>query len=361
MKEIKFGPQKRAAKVVIYGPEGIGKSTLASKFPAPLFIDTEDGTTYLDVMRINMTALDTSWDELVATVLEIAKDNKPKCETIVLDTVDWAEQICLASMLARDKKNGIEDYGYGKGYTYLSESFQRLLTALDVAVEAGLNVVILAHAIQRKVEQPDEMGAYDHWELKLSKKIAPIVKEWADHVFFCNYDVHVVNVDGQGATKGKNKAQGGRRVIYTTHTAVWDAKNRWGLPDKIDMDYKLIGKALGATPPEAPKPKQEEKKEEKKAADPIEKAIEDFNKAQSVDEVPFGPTSEQAAFDEGQRQILLAKLDVDGVDPALFAKFVTDVAKKQPKGTKIEQYTGDFIQSWVLRMYAKIISKIKED
>lgn len=109
MKEIKFGPQKRAAKVVIYGPEGIGKSTLASKFPAPLFIDTEDGTTYLDVMRINMTALDTSWDELVATILEIAKDNKPKCATIVLDTVDWAEQICLASMLARDKKNGIED------------------------------------------------------------------------------------------------------------------------------------------------------------------------------------------------------------------------------------------------------------
>jgi hypothetical protein len=138
---------------------------------------------------------------------------------------------------------------------------------------------------------------------------------------------------------------------------VWDAKNRWGLPDKIDMDYKLIGKALGATPPEAPKPKPEEKK----AADPIEKAIEDFNKAQNTEEVPFGPTDEQAAFDEGQRQILLAKLDVDGVDPEIFAKFVTDVAKKQPKGTKIEQYTGDFIQSWVLRMYSKIISKIKED
>ena len=55
----------------------------------------------------------------------------------------------------------------------------------------------------RKFEQPDELGAYDRWELKLDKNTAPLVKEWADMVLFANYKTVVVNVDGQGALKGK--------------------------------------------------------------------------------------------------------------------------------------------------------------
>ena len=39
-------------KVVLYGPEGIGKSTFAAKFPSPVFIDTEGGTKKLNVNRL---------------------------------------------------------------------------------------------------------------------------------------------------------------------------------------------------------------------------------------------------------------------------------------------------------------------
>ena len=70
------------------------------------------------------------------------------------------------------------------GYVYVKEEFGRFLNSLEEVVNAGVNVVLTAHAQIRKFEQPDEMGAYDRWELKLGKKTssqtAPLVKEWSD-------------------------------------------------------------------------------------------------------------------------------------------------------------------------------------
>lgn len=225
-----------AQKIVIYGPEGIGKSTLASKFPDPLFIDTEGSTKRLNVRRYDKP---TSWEMLMQQV-EYTRLNRP-CKTLIIDTVDWAEQMCITSVCAKHGKNGIEDFGYGNGYVYEKEEFGRFLNALEGVIEAGINVVLTAHAILRKFEQPDELGAYDRWELKLGKKttnlIAPMVKEWADMVLFCNYKTYSVAVDKDGK---KHKAQGGSRVMYTSHHPCWDAKNRVGLLDETAMDYEII-------------------------------------------------------------------------------------------------------------------------
>ena len=90
----------------------------------------------------------------------------------------------------------------------------------------------------RKFEQPDEMGAYDRWEMKLSKKVAPLLKEWADMVLFCNYKTDVIT---DSNTKSK-KAVGGRRVMYASHHPCWDAKNRYGLPDQMEMDFSQIAR-----------------------------------------------------------------------------------------------------------------------
>ncbi len=70
-------------------------------------------------------------------------------------------------------------------------------------------------------------------ELKLQKKTASLVKEWADMLLFANYKTIVINVDNQGTSKGKNKAQGGQRIMYTTHHPAWDAKNRFNLPEEF--------------------------------------------------------------------------------------------------------------------------------
>ena len=234
--EITSGRIPRAIKTVIYGPEGIGKTTFASRFPYPLFIDTEDSTVHMDVRRLPKPA---AWLELLEEIKWVLA-HPDSCKTLVIDTADWAETLCNEYVCARDQKTGIEDYGYGKGYVYAQEEFGRLPNLLEQVIAKGIHVVICCHAAMRKFEQPDELGAYDRWEMKLSKKIAPMLREWSDLLLFANYKTIVVNVDNQGAQKGKNKVQGGKRVMYTTHHPCWDAKNRFGLPDEMPFDYEGV-------------------------------------------------------------------------------------------------------------------------
>lgn len=238
--EIIRGKIQKATKTVIYGPEGIGKSTLASKFPDPVFIDTEGSTGRMDVARFPAP---TSWAMLLQEVQEVIKDPSI-CKTLIIDTADWAEKLCIEAICAERNVKGIEDFGYGKGYVYVKESFGKLLNMLSDVIEKGINVVLTAHALMRKFEQPDEMGAYDRWELKLSKQCSPLIKEWADMVLFCNYKTFVVNVDNKGVQKGTNKAQGGKRVMYTSHHPCWDAKNRDNLPDELSMEYEAIKEVI---------------------------------------------------------------------------------------------------------------------
>ena len=75
------------------------------------------------------------------------------------------------------------------------------MNSLSELVDLGINIVLTAHAQIRKFEQPDEMGSYDRWELKLGKKTssqtAPLVKEWADMVLFANYKTVVMTADNK--------------------------------------------------------------------------------------------------------------------------------------------------------------------
>lgn len=235
-----------AKKVVVYGPEGIGKSTFASQFPAPVFIDTEGSTSAMDVARFPKA---TSWQMLLDQI-DYVKTHPETCKTLVIDTIDWAEQMCVESICDKHQKSGIEDFGYGNGYVYTKEEFGRFLNKLSELVERGTNVVLTAHAQIRKFEQPDELGAYDRWELKLGKKTSsqtsPLVKEWADMLLFANYKTISVAVDDKGK---KHKAQGGRRVMYTAHHPCWDAKNRYGLPDEVPFEYSSIAHIIGETAP----------------------------------------------------------------------------------------------------------------
>lgn len=253
MKIIK-GRLKKAKKVVIYGPEGIGKSTFAAQFPDPVFIDTEGSTNDMDVSRFEPA---TSWEMLSAQVRYV-KENPSVCSTLVIDTADWAEAMCVEHICSKHQKDGLESFGYGNGYVYTKEEFGRFLNLLSDVVDAGVNVVVTAHAQIRKFEQPDEMGAYDRYELKLGKKTSsqtsPLLKEWADMLLFANYKTLSVAVDDKGK---KHKAQGGRRVMYTSHHPCWDAKNRYGLPEELPFSYDSIRHVIEHAP------ESTEEKEEK--------------------------------------------------------------------------------------------------
>ena len=254
--QITSGRIQEAQKIIIYGPEGIGKSTLANQFPKPVFIDTENGTGWMDIKRIKCK----SWQD-VLDAIKYLKTEKHDFKTVIIDTADWAERFCVQFLCKNSNKSSIEDFGYGKGYTFLAEEFGRMLISLNTLGESGMHVVFIAHTTVKKMELPDEAGSYDRYEFKLTRQTSPLLKEWGGCVLFVNYHVIVRQDDNK-----RSKAIGGRkRIIHTQHTAAYDAKNRSDLPDQIPFelpfDFKLIEKILGdatvantgaaATPPES--------------------------------------------------------------------------------------------------------------
>lgn len=235
MYEITKGRVPAAKKVVLYGVEGIGKTTFAAKFPDPVFIDTEGGSKSFDVARFPDPL---SWQMLLDEIQNVVS-NPTICKTLVIDTLDWAEKLCYAHVCAVKNWDSIETPGYGAGYRYAYEEMGNLLNLLSDVVKKGVNVLLIAHAAMRKFEQPDEMGSYDRWEMKLQTSTkcntASMVREYADMVLFANYETIVVKNENK-----KGKAQGGKRVMYTTHHPCWDAKNRFDLPEKLPFDYEKV-------------------------------------------------------------------------------------------------------------------------
>ena len=340
--KITGGVMPAPLKVVLYGVEGIGKSSFAARFPQPVFIDTEGGTGRLDVQRL--PAPD-SWQMLLDEAAAAA-DGQVPCQTLVLDTADWAEKLCMAGVCARFKVKGIEDIGYGKGYTYVKEDFAWLLDGLDQVVASGRHVVVIAHAALSKFEQPDAVGSYDRWTMKTSKQVAPLLREWCDMLLFANYKT-VVEKSGSGPS-AKNKASGARRVLYTTHNACWDGKNRFALPDEVPFDYESIRAivdgstlpAAAARPAPAPKPAPEA------VPKPAPEAVPN-------------PAPALAAQMDAARQSIAARLDALGWPAALrdlaAADGIDDEMLRQgvfqrgclPEDMPVKDYPADFIENLV--------------
>lgn len=357
------GPVQTAQRVVIYGPEGIGKSTLASKFPNPLFIDTEGSTRQLDVARLPDPS---SWTMLLQQV-DYVVNNPTVCDTLIVDTADWAERLATEAVLSKHQKTGIEDFGYGRGYVYVAEEFGRLLNRLNDVIERGIHVVLTAHAHARKFEEPGEAGSYDRWELKLDRRNSPLLKEWADMVLFANYKLYVVNVDGKGAQKGRNIAEGGHRVLHTTHHPAWDAKNRHGLADELDMDFASIAHCFPEreelAPPVATAPAPTPTPAAAPEAESAPKA-----KPQAPAEPSGGPFDEPA-----EEQPTADDLGAAGVPPALADLMRTNsvtldelqaaVAHRGyfPPDTPFANYPPDFIDGVLIAAWPQVLELIENE
>lgn len=382
--EITRGVIQKAKKIVVYGPEGIGKSTFASKFPNPVFIDTEGSTSSMDVARLPRP---TSWEMLLEEI-DYVKKNPQVCGTLVIDTIDWAEQLCIEFICAKHQKDGIESFGYGKGYIYVKEEFGRFLNRLEDVIEKGINVVLTAHAQMRKFEQPNEMGAYDRYELKLgtktSSQTAPLVKEWSDMLLFVNYKTYSIAVDDKGK---KHKAQGGKRVMYTSHHPCWDAKNRYGLDEEIPFEYAEISHILTNNQKQETRQPVENKMPETKQAAPETAGGQKEEPAGSFMDIPDG-TPEQLEFDPGSgtlkeenqskkppapdmsksQTFRLNSYIPKALQDLMYEKMVSEEELLEavyrrgffPRGTPFQNLPDEFVEGCLIAAWPKVLAVIQE-
>lgn len=222
-------------RILLHGVEGIGKTTWASKAPAPVFICAEAGTDELDVHRHafddNGRTAPETWAEVLGALRDLAELPHDR-RTVVVDTADALEALCWKKLCVENSKANIEEFGYGKGYIAALNEWRVLLSALErLRRDRGMGVILIAHSLIKPFKNP-EGDDYDRYELKLHIKAGGLMKEWVDDVLFAHYETFAVKND-KGQIKGVSS---GARVIETVRTAAWDAKNRHSLPATLQMD-----------------------------------------------------------------------------------------------------------------------------
>lgn len=246
LNSIRRGPRIKPPKVVLYGVGGIGKTTWAANAPSPIFLFTEEGQGSLDVARFELRDNDPvlrSWQELLDCVSALYSQDHDY-GTVVIDTLDFAEPMLWEYTAAKHGKDNIEAFGFGKGYGYAVDEARQLFQGLEaLRNERGMAVVILAHSETKRFESPD-VESYDRYKLRLQDRLAAFVHDWSDALLFANYQTHVVK-DKEEFNKERRRAVGqGKRVIHTQERPAFWAKNRYGLPPELPLDWSEFQSAI---------------------------------------------------------------------------------------------------------------------
>jgi hypothetical protein len=262
-------------KIVLYGPQGLGKTTFGATFPAPILARTEDGAGNVNIQTFPLIK---TFEDMEAVINALHGDHK--FQTLFIDSLDWLEPMVWNKLIRErpttDKgmevKN-IEDYGYGKGYQMVDGWWRYLMGGFDsLRINKGMNIVISAHS-EVKQHTPPEADPYDRYQIKVHKRASEIWQEWADMVLFCNYKTRIVKADAGFNREVRRGTGTGERVIFTEERPAYRAKNRWGLPAEIiigqDKSWSGFHRALneatgGRYKYETETPKQETAKGGKK-------------------------------------------------------------------------------------------------
>jgi hypothetical protein len=242
------GRLERPMRVLLFGVEGVGKSTFAASAPSPIFLAAEDGTAQLDVARFPEPK---AWRDVFDALDELVT-GEHDFKTVVVDTLDWLEPLCWAHVVEKAnsaKVKSIEDFGFGKGYVAALDEWRVLLSKFEqLRLKRGMHVVFLAHSWIKAFKNPEDED-YDRYELKLHAKAGGLLKEWSDAVLFARYETFT-NTDEK--TKRSRGVSTGARVIHTQRTAAWDAKNRYDLPETLPLEWQAFADAVKRQAPADP-------------------------------------------------------------------------------------------------------------
>ena len=239
LSSISRGKALKAPRIFLYGSHGLGKSTFASQAPSPIFIQTEDGLGSIDTASFPLAT--SSAD--VMSAMETLYTQETEFKTVVLDSADWTEQILQREIEA---KHDAKDLAYGKNALILAERWKQILDGLNaLRNDKGMAVIVIGHCEIKRFDSP-EVESYDRYQPKLAPRASALLQEWSDVTLFTNFRT-IVRKEDVGFKKSVSKGMTtGERLIYTSETPAYLAKNRYSLPPSMPLDWSAFQSALTA-------------------------------------------------------------------------------------------------------------------
>ncbi len=244
------GQRLKPPRVVLYGVGGIGKTMFASQAPSPIFLFTDEGQGKMDVPRFELRDNDPvlrTWAEILECLAWLYS-NEHEYQTVVLDSLDFAEPMLWRHTAEKHGKDDVEAFGYGKGYIYACDEARELTRWFDaLRTDRGMAVIVIAHSETKKYDAPDH-EPYDRYKLRVHDRVANLMHDWCDVMAFANWEVHIVK-DKDAFDKNKSTARGvgqGRRRMFTEERPAFMAKNRYDLPFEMPLSWKALEDAIAA-------------------------------------------------------------------------------------------------------------------
>jgi hypothetical protein len=229
MASLRRGSENKPPRIMLYGPHGVGKTSLAASAPNPVFIQTEDGLAENDVPTFGILR---TFDDVMSAIGSLYTEPHD-FQTVVLDTLDWLEPQVWAETCRRNNWPDIESAGYGKGYLAAADTWREVIEGTNaLRDEKGMTIILLAHADIKRFESP-EVDPFDRYQPKLHARASALVQENVDCVFFNQRMVSTVKIDPKDKNSRVRGVGGGQRAIYTEERPAFLAKNRYRMPPMV--------------------------------------------------------------------------------------------------------------------------------